>query len=127
MTRPYAKRESARLSAPLFPSYIRPLGVELSPNDRAYIRRKLGTRLGKFAASLERVSVRIEDVNGPRGGVDHVCRIKAVLSGLQSVVYEERAATLQEVVDGAIAGVERALRRRVQRRRMAPIRKRAGR
>jgi len=98
--------------------------VELDPDDRAYVRRKLGRRLGKFAASVERVSVRLEDVNGPRGGIDHVCRIKVVLSGLPSVFYEKRGASLQAVVDGAIAGVERALRRRLQRRHMAPIKKR---
>jgi ribosome-associated translation inhibitor RaiA len=98
--------------------------VELGPDDRAYIRRKLGRRRGKFAASIERVSVRLEDVNGPRGGIDHVCRIKVVLSGLPSVFYEKREASFQALVDGAIAGVERALRRRLQRRRMAPIKKR---
>jgi CBS domain-containing protein/ribosome-associated translation inhibitor RaiA len=119
-----AKRGSARVNAPLVPTYIRPRGVELGPDDRAYIRRKLGRRLGKFAASIERVSVRLEDVNGPRGGIDHVCRIKVVLSGLPSVFYEEREASFQALVDGAIAGVERALRRRLQRRRMAPIKKR---
>ena len=119
------KRQPEPLNAPLVPSYIRPVGIELSPEDGDYIRRKLGRRLGKFAGSIERVSVRLEDVNGPRGGIDHVCRIKVVLSGLPSVVYEKRGASLLPVVDGAIAGVERALRRRLQRRRMAPLRQRA--
>jgi len=118
------KRKPIRVNAPLVPTYLRARGVELDPDDRAYVRRKLGRRLGKFAASVERVSVRLEDVNGPRGGIDHVCRIKVVLRGLPSVFYEKRGASLQAVVDGAIAGVERALRRRLQRRDMAPIKKR---
>ena len=112
------------MKAPLIPTYIRPRGVELSPDDRTYIRRKLGLRLGKFATSVERVSVRLEDVNGPRGGIDRVCRIKVVLSGLPSVVYEKRGRSLRAVVDGAIGGVQRALRRTLQRRRMTPIKKR---
>lgn len=118
------KRKSRGVSPPPVPTYIRPRGVELDPDDRAYIRRKLGIKLGKFATSIERVSVRLEDVNGPRGGIDHVCRIKVVLSGLPSVFYEQRGPSLQPVIDGAIAGVERAVRRRLQRRRMAPIKKR---
>lgn len=78
-------------------------------------------KLGKFTTSIERVSVRVEDVNGPRGGIDHVCRIKVVLSGLPSVIFERRGASLEAAVDGALAGVERAVRRSVQRRRMRPI------
>lgn len=118
------KRESGRVTPPPVPTYIRPRAVELDPENRAYIRRKLGTKLGKFAASIERVSVRLEDVNGPRGGIDHVCRIKVVLSGLPSVFYEQRGPSLQPVIDGAIAGVERAVRRTLRRRRMAPIKQR---
>ena len=60
----------------------------------------------------------------PRGGVDHRCRIKVVLAGLPSVVYEQKGASLQVVIDRAIAGTERAVRRSLQRRRMAPINKR---
>jgi CBS domain-containing protein len=112
------RRESGRTAAPLVPTYIRPRGIELGQEDRTYIRRKLGMKLGKFATSVERVSVRVEDLNGPRGGVDHVCRIKVVLSGLPSVVFEARGASLEAAVDGALAGVERAVRRSLQRRRM---------
>jgi CBS domain-containing protein len=107
------------------PAHIRSVEGELGPHDRAYIRRKLGTRLGKFAGSIERVSVRTHDVNGPRGGIDRVCRIKVVLSGLPSVVFENRDATLNAAVDGALAGVERAVRRTLQRRRMKPLRRAA--
>lgn len=105
------------------PIYIRATAGELSRDDRQYIRRKLAARLGKFARSVERVSVRMEDVNGPRGGVDQSCRIKVVLRGLPSVVFESRDAALKAAIDKALSGVERAVRRAVQRRRMKPIRR----
>jgi hypothetical protein len=82
-------------------------------------------RLGKFTPSIERVSVRTQDVNSSRGGIDRVCRIKVVLSGLPSVVFESRDASLNAAVDGALAGVERAVRRTLQRRRMKPLRRAA--
>lgn len=107
------------------PAYIRSAEGELGLQDREYIRRKLGMHLGKFSDSIERVSVRTEDVNGPRGGVDRICRIKVVLKGLPSVVYESREATLNAAVDTAIAGAERAVRRSVQRRRTKPLRRAA--
>jgi len=113
------RREAGRPAAPLEPSYILARGVDLDPNAREYIRRKLGRKLGKFATAIERVSVRLEDVNGPRGGVDHVCRIKAVLSGRPSVIVERRADSLLGAVEAALSAVERAVRRAVQRRRTA--------
>ena len=108
-------------------THIRAVGSELDADQRAYIRRKLGTKLGKFATSVARVIVRVEDVNGPRGGADQVCRIKVVLNGLPTVVVEARDASLASAIDGALTGTERAVRRRVQRRRMKPIKGRSGR
>lgn len=113
------RRGAGRTVAPLVPSYILARGVDLDPNAREYIRRKLGRKLGKFASAIERVSVRVEDVNGPRGGVDHVCRIKAVLSGRPSIVVERRADSLAAAVEAALTAVESAVRRTVQRRRTA--------
>jgi hypothetical protein len=75
-------------------------------------------KLGKFASSIERVSIRVEDVTKPRGGVDHECRIKVVLGDLPSVVFVEQDASLAAAIDRALAGSERAVRRAVRRRRM---------
>jgi hypothetical protein len=111
-----SKGERGRAAAPI--AHIRLFGVELEPDDRIYLRRKLGMKLGKFASSIERVSVRVEDVNGPRGGVDHECRIKVVLSDLPSVVFVQQDASLTASIDRALAGSERAVRRAVRRRRM---------
>jgi len=112
-----AKRAAGRTSAPETPANIRVTGLSLDEDDRAYIRQRLGEKLGKYADSIERVTVRLEDVNGPRGGVDQACRIKVVLSGLPSVVVEHTAASLKPAVTAAVTSVERAVRRAVERRR----------
>ena len=115
------KRKSGRKAVRLVPAHIRVFGVGLSEDHRAFIRQRLSRRLEKFADSIERVSVRVKDVNGPRGGIDKVCRIKVVLSNLPSVVFEAQDVTLDVAVGGALTGTERAVRRSVQRRRMKPI------
>ncbi|MCC7418507.1 MAG: CBS domain-containing protein [Acidobacteria bacterium] len=102
------------------PGHIRVLGAALDSGERADIARKLGMRLGKFASSIERVTVRLSDVNGPKGGVDHRCLIKAVLSGLPSVVVERRDAALQRAVNASLDAIAQAIRRSVQRRRLKP-------
>ena len=111
-----AKRALDRHAASDIPAHIRAVDAPIDATDRAYVRRKLGMKLGKFARAIERTSVRIRDVNGPRGGVDKVCAIKVVLAGLPSVVVEEQHASLQAAMDRALQRTERAVRRSVERR-----------
>ena len=118
------KRESGRTDPLRTPAHVRLLGVELDDDEQAYVRRKLGMKLGKFAPSIERISVRVTDTNGPRGGVDQVCNIKVVLSGLPSVVVERRHAMLHAAIDDALRATERAVRRSIRRRRLKPLRRR---
>jgi hypothetical protein len=101
--------------------------IPLEPAFRELVRERIGRKLGKFATHIERVSVRFEDQNGPRGGVDTVCRAKAVLSGLPSQVVEERGADAREAFRQAANGLERAVRRTIGRSGRAAARPRRGR
>ncbi|MCC6659529.1 MAG: CBS domain-containing protein [Phycisphaerales bacterium] len=112
-----SKSRRGRTGTSQVPAFIRAGPGDLAANDRAYIRRKLGMKLGKFATSIERVSVRVDDANGPRGGIDQVCRIKATLSGAPSVIHESRDANLHAAIDLAMTGIERVVRRALGRQR----------
>jgi len=111
------KRSAGRTAAAGTPANIRVFGVTLDRDERAEIRERLGRRLGKYTRSIERVTVRLRVVNGPRGGVDRVCTIKVVLSGLPSVVFERTADTASAAFNLALAGAGRAVARSLQRRR----------
>jgi hypothetical protein len=119
-----AKQVRGRTHAIQPPGHIRVIGATLSSKERDDIARKLGMRLGKFASSIERVTVRLSDVNGPKGGVDHKCLIKVVLSGLPSVVVERRDSALERAVNAAIGAAAQAVKRSVQRRRLKPLHRR---
>jgi ribosome-associated translation inhibitor RaiA len=97
------------------------MGVDLSEGDRDYIRRKLGMKLAKFGTSIERVTVRVTDANGPRGGADQVCQIKVVLNGLPSIVVERRHVLVQAAFDASLDAAVRAVRKAISRRRTKPI------
>jgi len=115
------KQKTGRAGARIVPTHIRVLGTRVTEEERARLRRDLDRKLGKFASAVERVSIRVKDVNGPRGGIDQLCRIKVVLRNRPSVVFERQDASLDAAIKGALDGVERAVRRTVQRRRMKPI------
>src|SRR5688572_7789036 len=109
------KRASTRQSPWHVTAHVRVFGAALDEDQRAYVARKLGMKLGKFVSSIERVSVRVTDVNGPRGGVDQRCRVKVVLSGLPSVVVEREHVILDAVIDTALGAAEESVRRAVGR------------
>jgi hypothetical protein len=111
------RRASGRTWAPETPLAVRTSGIGVDPDLRRRIHRRLGWRLGKFAPHIERLTVRFEDVNGPRGGIDVACRIKAVVSGLPSLVVTELAGNQIEAFDRAGQRIERAVRRAVGRAR----------
>jgi CBS domain-containing protein/ribosome-associated translation inhibitor RaiA len=115
---PRAQKVETTRATPLeVPAYIRSVGPVLGVVERDTIRRKLGRKLGKFVAHIERVSVRLEDVNGPRGGVDKLCRIKVTMVGMPTVVVEKQHEDLWTAIDGALAGAQRAVRRAIEKRR----------
>jgi ribosome-associated translation inhibitor RaiA len=105
------------------PAHVRVVGADIDDQVRENITRTLGRKLGKFSSSIERITVRLSDANGPRGGRDQVCQIKVVLSGLPSVVVEERDSAIQPAIDRAVNGAALAVRRSVQRRRLKPLRR----
>lgn len=110
-----------RTVGPSPPAHIRVIGGAIDDEDRDYIARKLGMKLGKFASSIERITVRLSDTNGPKGGHDQKVQIKVVLSGLPSVVVNETDSTLLRALDRAIDAAAITVRRRVQRRRLKPL------
>ena len=119
------KRTRDRTHTVLPPAHVRVLGLEMDDHDRDNIARKLGMKLGKFASSIERLTVRLSDANGPKGGLDQICHIKVVLSGLPSIVVEETGSALQSAIDRAIKATALAVRRSVQRRRLKGLHHRA--
>jgi hypothetical protein len=89
--------------------------LDLDDAQRAAVRARLGRKLENFAGHIERVSVRFEDANGPRGGGDAVCRVKVTLRALASVVVEKRDADALVALSRAAEAVGRAVRRALRR------------
>lgn len=74
-------------------------GVELTPAIVSHVERKAEFSLNRFAESIQSTAVTLEDVNGPRGGIDQVCRIVVHLHGRSGPAVAEAA---HEQIGGAI-------------------------
>jgi len=92
-------------------------GLRLTNTHRREVRRILTSALGRFEHRLRTVRVWLEDVNGPRGGVDNRCRIDIEFRprGVISV-----SATASDELAAAAKAANRArelVDRRVKKRR----------
>lgn len=81
------------------------------------IERRLCFALSRFADRIGRVTVRVADINGPRGGVDKQCRIVVKLRPGGEVVIEDTASDLETAIDRGADRVQRAVVRALARTR----------
>jgi ribosome-associated translation inhibitor RaiA len=84
---------------------------------RARAERSLGFALASFGAVVETVTIRLGDVNGPRGGVDKECSVTARLRRKGSVRVTHRHHDLRAAVDGAAERLARRIARQLDRSR----------
>lgn len=76
--------------------------MNLNHEVRDYAQDRLATALRRFAPRLREASVWLEDVNGPRRGVDKLCRINVRLkSGGQVTVSAEADSEYAAVAQAA--------------------------
>lgn len=94
-------------------------GIGQAPTEalREYVSRRIETAVGRFGRRVSRVTVRMLDENGPRGGVDMVCRIEAVLGHLGPVVVEHRDANGHTAIDLATTRLKHVVAERIAKAR----------
>src|SRR5262245_8432007 len=91
-------------------------GVPLDPKLRERIPSVLTRMLERYARNVTRVAVRFEDINGPRGGIDTVCRIDMSVKGTDAIVAEARGLDATRAFRSASGRARTALRRAMERR-----------
>jgi len=96
---------------------IRTRKIEVDEALRVHVDRRLRFALGRFGERIARVTVRFDDADGARGGVDTRCRIDVALRPSGNVLVEDIDTDLRAVVDRAADRAARAVDRDLQRRR----------
>jgi len=84
---------------------------------RSHAERRLRFALTCCDDHIQRVVMRLSDINGPRGGADKRCHLQVVLAGLPDVVIEDTEADLYVAIDRATDRAGRTVERRLARQR----------
>ena len=96
---------------------IRGQNIRLSDALRTHAERSVRLALGRFGARVSRVTVRVADLNGPRGGDDKRCRIAVAVQRAGNVVVEDTDVDLYAAIGRAAERAGRAVGRELDRGR----------
>ena len=96
---------------------MRGVNFELDDLLKDHIERRLRFALGRFAARIRQLTVRLTDDNGLRGGVDTRCRIAVDLVPRGEVMVEVTGDEPFALTADAAKRTGRAVRRELERRR----------
>jgi putative sigma-54 modulation protein len=94
--------------------------IPLTHERRQQIERRAAFAMSRLAWRVLRVDVRVDDINGPRGGIDKQCRVLVHFNHGPAAVVEDRDSDLPTLIDRCLARAGRAAHKRVDR--MAPVR-----
>lgn len=82
-----------------------------------HVDRRLHFALARFGPRIARATVALEDVNGPRGGVDKACRIVVRLRSGGDIVASVDDVDWHAAVDRATTRIGQSVAREVTRSR----------
>jgi len=82
---------------------------------RDHAERRLRSALTCCNDHIQRVMVRLSDINGPRGGSDKRCHLQVVLTGMPDVIIEDTEADMYVAIDRAADRAGRTVVRKIER------------
>jgi putative sigma-54 modulation protein len=94
---------------------IQARGFRLTEGLRTQAERRVRFALGSTSGGVRSIVMRLADENGPRGGVDKRCTIRANLPGGPPVIIEQQEADLYVAIERAADRAARAVSRRLEK------------
>ncbi len=82
---------------------------------RSHAENRLRLALTCCGDHIQRIVMRLSDINGPRGGSDKRCHLQVVLAGIPDVVIEDTEANMYVAINRAADRAGRTLIRKVNR------------
>lgn len=89
--------------------------IELTEALSSHVQSRFGAALDKHERQVEDVTVRLEDVNGPKGGVDMRCQATIHLRPGDTIVVEEVEEDLYAAISVAADRAKHVVSRKLDR------------
>ncbi len=96
--------------------------VTVGPFEMELIERCVEFALGRFASQVKKVEVCLDDLNGPRGGIDQRCRIDVWISPCIRKTVMGKGISVEAAVRQASSRITCIVRKDLARRRTRRIR-----
>jgi putative sigma-54 modulation protein len=100
---------------------LRSQSLQLTTALEQYADKRARAALDRFADQIRTVTLRVDDLNGPKGGVDKVCRARVRGAGFDLMV-EHRHADADLAVGAALSRMSRVVARHLDARALRPRR-----
>ncbi len=84
--------------------------------------RRVRFALSRFGTAIQIITVRITDINGPKGGVDTRCVVSVKLASGREVVVRGEGENNFSTLNYCLSRAGRTISRHLERRRDTPIR-----
>lgn len=86
-------------------------GIDADASLRNQISETIDHSLDHAKVNVDFVTVRVSDINGPRGGSDKHCQIHLKLFGLPNIVISETSNSVGKSITRAAQKIERVAKR----------------
>ncbi len=83
----------------------------------SFINQRVKKSMGACTGRIERLVVRLKDLNGPKGGADKECCVEIKLAQQKSVVVRMRGADAYLCIQKALSRASRTTLRRLGKRK----------
>ncbi len=103
---------------------IQARGFDLTESLEAYVKHRIDMALGDRRDSLRAISVKLCDINGPRGGADKRCAVHVALPRRRSVFAQDVQPDMYDAIDRAVRKAAHSVRRKLSKPRARQLRER---
>lgn len=92
---------------------IRAIGVDVSDALREHVEKRTRSALDRLASWVHRVTIFLQDINGPRGGRCKQCRVVVFARRIGQVVITETRVNAYAAVTNAVRRAAHSLGKNV--------------
>jgi len=100
---------------------IHAMDFSLTESLEQFIRNQAKKSMRASSDMIEHVSVRLKDLNGPKGGCDKECSVEVFIPNSPSVVVTKRSTDAYACIRKALGRAARVTLRKISRKRSTAV------